>query len=165
MPELIFDNCVLSNFALSASLHILKSLYARTAYITDFVAAENTKGVLKGYKGLAGIKEAVNEGWLREITLSTQAEKALFESLSISMGLGEASSIAAAKERGFVFACDDRAARREASFLNVKLTGTIGILVKAVRKNITDYKHADDILKSMVASGFYSPVTSIKAFL
>ncbi|MFZ5998085.1 MAG: hypothetical protein ACOYW7_11460 [Nitrospirota bacterium] len=150
---------------MSDSLFILKSLYAHTAYITDFVAAENIKGLLKGYKGLAGIKEAVKEGWLQEVTLSTEAEKALFESLSISMGLGEASSIAVAKERGFVFACDDRAARREASFLNVKLTGTIGILVRAARKNITDHKHADDILKPMVTYGFYSPVKSIRELL
>lgn len=66
-----------------------------------------------------------------------------------------------AKVRGFIFACDDRLARREAAFLGVKLTGTIGIILKAVRKQIIDNKVADRILTKMVAQGFYSPVKSI----
>jgi len=40
MPEVVFDCCVLSNFALSGALSVLKSLYAGTSYLTDFVSAE-----------------------------------------------------------------------------------------------------------------------------
>ena len=162
MPEIIFDSCVLSNFALSDSLNIIKTLYANTSYITDFVSAENTRGILRGYNRLISIREAVRKGWLKEITLKSKEEKALFESLSVSMGIGEASSIAVAKTRGFVFACDDKVARKEASLLGVKLTGTIGILIRAVRKNIVNSKRADEILNRMIAYGFYSPVNSIE---
>ncbi len=161
MPEIIFDSCVLSNFALSDSLNIIKTLYANTSYITDFVSAENTRGILRGYNRLISIREAVIKGWLKEITLKSKEEKALFESLSVSMGIGEASSIAVAKTREFVFACDDKVARREASLLGVKLTGTIGILIRAARKNIVNSKQADEILNRMIAYGFYSPVSSI----
>lgn len=161
MPEIIFDNCVLANFALSDSLHIIEMVYGNTAYVTDFVVAENLKGIMKGHGGLIKIREAVRDGWLKETTLKSTEEKALFESLAVSLGLGEASSIAIAKTRGFVFACDDRAARREANFLGVKLTGTIGILIKAVRNSIINADGANKILKSMVAHGFYSPVTKI----
>ena len=165
MPEIIFDNCVLSNFAISDSLNIIKTLYADKAYITDFASAENLRGILKGYKGLIMIREAVRNGWLKEMTLKGKKEKALFESLSVSLGFGEASSIAVAKTREFVFACDDKVARREASLLGVKLTGTIGILIRAVRKNIVNSKQADEILNRMIAYGFYSPVNSIEEIL
>lgn len=165
MPDVIFDNCVLSNFTLSGSLSIIKRLYANTAYVTDFAAAENMKGILKGYAGLTAVREAIKEGWLKEITLETEDEKTLFETLSVSMGLGEASSIALSKTRGFIFACDDRVARREAGFLGVKLTGTIGIIIKAVKKKVVGPKEADSILRRMIAHGFYSPINSIKEVL
>lgn len=161
MPEIIFDNCVLSNFALSDSLNIIKRLHANHSFITDFVMAENFKGIFKGYKELAKIKNAIKEGWLKEITLKTMEEKAIFERLSVSLGFGEASSIAAAKVRGLVFACDDKAARKEAALLGVRLTGTVGILIKVIRKRIIDRNKANEILHRMIAYGFYSPVSSI----
>lgn len=165
MPEIVFDSCVLSNFALSDSMNIIKTLYANSAYITDFVAAENIKGILKGYRGLIGIKEAIKDGWLKEITLKSKDEKALFEMLSVSLGFGEASSIAIAKTKGLVFACDDKAARREANLLEVRLTGTIGIILRAVRKKVIGAEQADRILKKMINYGFYSPVSSVKEIL
>ncbi|MEW6109404.1 MAG: DUF3368 domain-containing protein [Nitrospirota bacterium] len=161
MPEIIFDNCVLSNFALSDSLFIIKKLYARRSYITDFVAAENLKGILKGYRELSAIKDAIRDGWVREITLDSMEEKALFETLSVSLGFGEASSIAVAKVRGFVFACDDKTARKEAALLAVKLTGSAGILIKAVKKRIIDREKANEILSRMITYGFYSSISSI----
>jgi predicted nucleic acid-binding protein len=165
MPDIVFDTCVLSNFALSDSLHIIKNFYGNSSYITDFVSAENLRGILKGYSGLSRVTEAIKEGWLKEITLSGTKEKALFESLSVSLGFGEASSIAVAKTRRYVFACDDRVARRESGLLGVKLTGTMGILVKAVKKKIINAKESDAILNRMVSNGFYSPINSIRDML
>ena len=75
MPEIVFDTCVLSNFALSDSLNIIKKLYAKSSYITNFVVAENIRGILKGYRELSKIKDAIREGWLKEIPLETPEEK------------------------------------------------------------------------------------------
>jgi len=47
---------------------VIKHLYANTSYITDLVMAENIRGIIKGHRKLANIREAVREGWLREIT-------------------------------------------------------------------------------------------------
>jgi len=165
MPEIVFDNCVLSNFALSDSLYLIKRLYWNTAYVTNLVMAENLRGIIKGHRELAHIREAVKEGWLGEITLDSPEEMTLFESLCVSLGFGEASAIAAAKSRGFVFACDDKTARREAALLGVKLTGTIGILTKAVRRKLINPKEADEILRRMIFCGFYSPIVSIREVL
>lgn len=79
--------------------------------------------------------------------------------------MGESSSIAVAKIRSFVFACDDRVARREAEFLGIRLTGTIGILIKAVRKRIMARKTADGTLNQMIKNGFYSTIKSINEVL
>lgn len=165
MPEIVFDNCVLSNFALSDSLGIIRTLYKNAAFITDFVAAENMKGIIQGHDGLVAIRQALLDGWIKELTLKGKPEKLLFESLSISLGLGEASCMAVAKTRGLVFACDDRTARKESELLGIKLTGTIGILAKAVRSKVVNSRKADEILKAMMRHGFYSPVASVKAIL
>ena len=162
MPETVFDNCVLSNFMHSDSLEIVKKLYANESYITNYVVAENMKGILKGHLLLSKLKDALKEGWLKEITLKSMKEKDLFETLSVSLGMGESSSIAVAKVRSYVFACDDRVARREAELLGIKLTGTIGILIKGFRKRILTQKTADEILGKMVKNGFYTTIKSIK---
>ena len=84
-------------------------------------------------------------------------------SLSRSLGLGEASAIALAKSRGLVFASGDRLARAEAAALAVRLTGTLGILIKAVRAGVCDRRAADAYLSGMIEASFYSPVRSISA--
>jgi predicted nucleic acid-binding protein len=146
MPEIIFDCCCISNFALSGSLFILENLYGQNARITNFVFAEILRGIQQGHKDLMKVQEALRKGWLKEFVLSSKKEKILFETLSVSLGLGEASSIAAAKSRRCVFACDDRTARREARLLEVKLTGTVGILKKAVKQELVDMKEGNRIL-------------------
>ncbi|MFZ2055489.1 MAG: hypothetical protein WAU81_14970 [Candidatus Aminicenantales bacterium] len=163
MPEVVFDCCVLSNFALSDSLFILKNLYGSSAFLTDFVSAEIVKGIQSGHSGLSRIEDALAQGWLKEISLGRKGERAIWRTLTVSLGLGEASSIAVAKIRGWLFACDDRVARREAGLLGVKLTGTLGILKKAVRHRVVILKSADRILVRMTDHGFYSPVDSLRA--
>lgn len=157
MPEIIFDCCCLSNFALSDSLFVLKNLYKKSIYITQFVSAEIIRGIQQGHEELAKIQDFQKKGWLKELVLTTEEEKALYEKLSVSLGAGEASSIALAKTRKYVLACDDKAARREAGLLGVKLTGTIGILKKAIQNDIIHTKKGNLILEKMMAKGFYSP--------
>jgi predicted nucleic acid-binding protein len=61
----------------------------------------------------------------------------------------------------YVFACDDRLARMEAMRLAIPLTGTIGILIKAVRSHLVENSVANELLQEMVRQGFYSPVVRI----
>lgn len=162
MPEIVLDCCVVSNFALAGSLGILEALYKDKAYITDFAAAEIMRGIQAGYSKLDSIPKAVRAGWLKEIGLGTGREKRLFGSLSRSLGLGEASAIAVAKSRRYIFASDGRVARAEAAALSVPLTGTLGILARAVRTGVCSLQTADDYLFRMVEAGFYSPVRSMR---
>ncbi len=162
MPEIVLDCCVVSNFALSGALGVLEVLFAGKAHVTEFVAAEVMRGIQAGHIRLEDIPKAVRAGWLKESGLKTREEKRLFESLSRSLGLGEASAIALAKSRGFVFASDDRVARAEAASLGLRLTGTLGILTKAVRTKACDLRAADAYLSGMIEAGFYSPVPTVR---
>lgn len=162
MPEIVFDCCVLSNFAVSHSLPVIKRMYGNSAVVTDFVVAEIRRGFQAGHKHLRLIQDALDEGWLEETSLRKKEERAIFRSLSVSVGLGEASTIAVAKVRDYLFACDDRTARREAGLLGVKLSGTIGILKKALRDHVIGLKEGDRILAGMKAGGYYSHIRSLR---
>ena len=161
MPEIVFDSCCLSNFALSDTLFILENLYGSSAYITEFVSAEILRGIQHGHKDLIKIQDSIKEGWIGEISLITLEEKTLYETLSVSLGLGEASSIAIAKSRGLRLASDDLTARREASHLDIQFSGTLGILKKAILSNFIEPKRGNAILAKMTAKGFYSPISSL----
>lgn len=162
MPEIVLDGRVVSNFALAGSLGILEALYKEKVYVTDFVAAEIMRGLQAGHSMLEAVPKAVRAGWMKETGLRTAEEKDLFRSLSRSLGLGEASSIAVAKSRRYLFASDDRVARTEAAALSVPLTGTLGILARAVRAGVRNARTADECLSRMVEAGFFSPVRSIR---
>jgi predicted nucleic acid-binding protein len=161
MPDIIFDCCVVSNFAISGALRVIRDLYGSSAWITGFVAAEILRGIQSGHGDLKSMPEAVRAGWLTQTDLNSPEERELFASLSVSLGLGEASSIAVAKCRGYRLASDDWAARREARALGIKLTGTIGILRRAVELRFCDLRTASRYLEKMVAAGFYSPGKSL----
>lgn len=161
MPEIVFDSCCLSNFSFSDSLFVLENLYGCSAYITEFVSAEILRGIQHDNKYLTRIQDSITKGQIGEISLITTEEKNLFKTLSISLGLGEASSIAIAKARGFRFASDDKTARREASHFDIQVTGTLGILKKAILDNHIVSELGDIILSKMISQGFYSHISSL----
>lgn len=163
MPDIIFDTNVLSNFALAGQLKLLRELYPDNACCTGFVVSEILRGLRQGHQGLESLSNAIATGWPRQEDLTTPAERRLFALISISLGDGESSCLALAAHRGYVFACDDRLARNEAVRLGVPLTGTVGILIKAVRIGAVELKEANAILRKMVKAGFYAPVKRIEA--
>lgn len=161
MPDIIFDTNVLSNFARAGRLELLRALYPGNACCSGFVVSEVLRGLHQGHHDLQSLAENIVTGWPRQENLTTSAERQLYAAISISLGDGESSCLALAVHRGYIFACDDRLARNEGTRLGVPLTGTVGILVKAVRIGVVDLKKANAILRKMVQAGFYAPVKSI----
>lgn len=163
--DIVLDTCVISNFAQGGALAILEGLPRAKIHITDIVSLEIMRGIQNGRVRLEAIPKAVRAGWLLQIGLKSGREMALFEVLSGSCGLGEASSLAVAKVRRFILASDDRMARAEAAGLGIRLTGTLGILAKAVRSGLCDLGAADGYLERMIEAGFFSPVRSVREVL
>jgi predicted nucleic acid-binding protein len=165
MPDIIFDTNVLSNFSLAGRFDLLKLLYNDSACCAGAVATEIQRGIQCGHAGLSAVANSLAHDWPRIEDPASTMEHQLFAALSISLGAGESACIVLAAQRGYVFACDDRLARTEAMRLGVKLTGTVGILIKTVRVEAIDVKGANTILRKMVKAGFYAPVKSITALM
>ncbi len=80
MPEIVFDCCVLSNFAVSHSLPVIKRMYGNSAVVTDFVVAEIRRGFQAGHEYLRLVQDALAEGWLEEASLRRKQERGIFRS-------------------------------------------------------------------------------------
>jgi predicted nucleic acid-binding protein len=72
---------------------------------------------------------------------------------------------ALAVSRGALFASDDLDARKTASALNVPVTGTVGLLVVGVHRNLLDRKLANHLLAEMITHGYRSPVAQLDELL
>jgi predicted nucleic acid-binding protein len=169
MPEtrslaarLIFDTTVLSNFAVVSQVALLENLYAGRACTALAVADEIRRGLDAGYTYLraaeatfAGLSPS---GWLPVLALTSPREHALYIELGISLASGEASCLSLAIVQGFILASDDLAARREAAERGVLLTGTVGILVRAVRQQHMALAEANQILAQMITLRYRAPV-------
>jgi predicted nucleic acid-binding protein len=71
----------------------------------------------------------------------------------LNLGKGEAESIALASETGLTLILDDLKARKIAETLDLKITGTIGVLLKA--ENLTLIKSAYDKTVELRGKGFH----------
>lgn len=141
---------------------LLKLLYMGQACTALAVADEIRRGVYAGYTYLQTAEEALfplsPTGWLPVLTLISPQEQTLFMELSTSLASGEASCLALAIARDLTLASDDRAARQQAKEHGIRLTGTIGILVRAVRQEYIPLSKANDVLARMIALRYRSPV-------
>lgn len=60
---------------------------------------------------------------------------------------------------------DDRAARKTARLLGVRLSGTLGVLARLVDAGRISVAEADQLLGAMLRSGYRSPISSISELL
>lgn len=99
--------------------------------------------------------------WLVLIELS-EAESLRATDLGRYLQAGEAACLAIAEARGGFVLTDDSAARRLAGALNLRISGTVGALVRLVRGEILSLAQADALLAEMMARGYRSPVRSLR---
>ena len=118
MPEIISNTSCLIVLDNIGMLDILKDLYGKIV-ITRQVKEEFGKSVPE---------------W---IEVEDVNDKKYLELVKNFVDLGEASTIALAVERDKnIVILDDMKARKLAQKLNLKITGTVGIIIKARKKNI-----------------------------
>ncbi len=148
----LVDNTVLSNFAKVNRLDLLKKVLKKV-YVTEQVLEEFKLGAVRGVLPVVSLDFEV---------LKLEGEEIeLYNSLRVKLGKGEASCLAIAKNRNMKFLTDDSDARKVANILGVPVSGTVGVLVRCIEKNIISKEEGDQILKEMIAKGFYSPISDL----
>jgi len=151
----LLDNTVLSNFSLVRRPDLVRAAFVEQVGTTEQAFHEMQDGIA------IGRIPACDWGWLSRLAL-TPVEQARFEVFQEHMGIGEASCLAMAKERGHKLATDDKDARRLARQLGIPLTGTVGILAILVKQGLISLADGDRFLNDMVASGYRSPLETLQ---
>jgi predicted nucleic acid-binding protein len=175
---IIFDNTVLSNFALAQSFAVLRRLYEGRAFICSSVLQEIQAGIESSWKypqsrsrtRLQAVNQAIEAGWLQLPSNDIDPSDGILELRLVReygqrFGAGEAEAMAIACIRGWVLATDDGTARRFAQEQGIRLTGSLGILVKAVQQETVSLAEADDLHARMIDEGYRSPLPAKTASL
>lgn len=134
MPNIISNTSCLIVLDNIGMLDVLKELYGKV-FITEEVSKEFGKTV---------------PDWIEVRKVSDNKYLKLMKNF---VDLGEASTIALAVETDdIVIILDDLKARKLAQKLNLKITGTIGVLVKARKRNII--ASTQEVLNKLRNEGF-----------
>ncbi|BAY80433.1 hypothetical protein NIES25_69210 (plasmid) [Nostoc linckia NIES-25] len=167
LSPIIFDNTVLSNFTPAQILHVLRRLYEGRAFVGRAVRREIQVGTANPYNSaclhsrakLQAVNQAFQEGWMRSPDDEVNPKDEVVE-LRLSMEYrkdfspGASEAMAIARNRNWVFASDDGTAKRFARERGIRVTGTLGILAKAVKSNILCSSVANNIQAQLIAEGY-----------
>ncbi len=151
---IILDTTVLSNFALVQHPEIISSAFYESVCTTEQVFDELTKGIEQGRLPHCSWE------WLTRISM-TGLEKQHCAQLRRSLGEGEASCLAVARQRTWKMATDDKDARKWAVRLRVPHTGTIGILGVLITQSHLTLTKGNSWLFRMIKAGYHSPVKTL----
>ena len=156
---ILVDNTVLSNFALAGSLQCLRLFCRGRGLTTEEVFEEFRAGATQGLFADTDLT------WLRRTRLHSAPERRLFQQCAVRLGAGESSCLAVAIQRRHSLLTDDMDARKIALREGVSLSGSVGVLVAQVRREILDLAEANEVLQAMIASGYYSPVEKLDGLI
>ncbi len=126
-----------------SKLGLLKEYFGETYIPREVYDEVVTRG---GH--LSGAKEVASSEWIKVVDVNN---KVAVESLGLVLGKGEAEAIVLAKEKGDLLIIDDGDGRRTAESLDIKITGTIGILLLASKDGKLDLKKT---LDELIETGF-----------
>ena len=152
MERIVINTTVISNFALTSRMDILKDTVGEI-HTTEEVVEELKIGMEKGIFQLAITQFNI-------FSLNAD-EEAHFSTLNRRFGKGEASCLAIALSRNLRLLTDDFDVRKFAQRMGIPISGTIGVLVMAVEKGIISRNEANKLLLEMIEKGFRSPIRSL----
>ena len=165
--NVIANTTILSNFASVGRLDILRTLLG-TLYLATDVYAEIQNGMAEGYSFYETVEQEIqtygSDAWLC-LTAPTDQELRLYTLLLGALHNGEAACLAIAVSRGWAFLTDDARARQEARRRSVHVSGTLGLLVQAVKRNYLVLEEANRLLAQMIDAGYYSPYDNLAELL
>ncbi len=157
--SVIVDNTVLSNFALIEREDILAMLFKETLFTTEEVLVELKRGEQ------SSVLPKRDWQWVRLLKIETPQEEFLFRLFADSFGKGETSCLSIAISRDLKVLTDDKDARKLAQRRGVPVSGTIGVLVDAVREGLLSIEEANTLLLDMVEKGYFSPLETLDGLI
>jgi predicted nucleic acid-binding protein len=164
VPTLIDAN-VLSNLASVDRLDLL-DLLQDAIYLSSAAYDETQRGIEEGYEFLAKVDRALTDERFSVTTIEGEQEWRLYQTIPTKLHRGEAMSLAIARCRGWHLLTDDRAARAYARSLGVGCSGTLALLVRAIRVGRLTMDEANHLLAEMIARARYrSPVRDLRDLL
>lgn len=151
MKTLVFDTSALFNFGKRGELEFLLEKLAeqQILLITPEVALETLEPENRVYYQKL-VKKHFKLQKIEDVKVSLEELRHLVATL----GRGELSVILIAMELNATAVLDDRVARQEAERLNVKLTGTLGILSESVTRGWCSDSQCIEILNRLHANKF-----------
>ncbi len=163
------NTTVISNFAAVNRLDLLRSLLGRL-YISTEVYEEILNGLEEGYIFYEGIDELIfpfaDDGWIELVSLAGEEELRRFGQIPKRLHRGKASCLAIARERKWAFLTDDKLARRMARKWNIEVSGTLGILVRAMEMSLLAVEEANVLLRQMTEhANYHSPIADLRVLL
>ena len=154
MSLVLVDTTVLNNFAQVRRPDLLRAAFSNLA------APQAVRQELAAGERLGRVP-VCDWSWLKLVEL-TEAERSRADDLKSLLQAGEAACLAIAETRGGGVLTDDSSARRLAVGLGLETSGTLGSLVKLVRREILTLMQADQLLAEMIRRGYRSPFRSLR---
>ncbi len=154
LGELSLDANVVADFYLTGNLTLLGELFGGRMLLSDFVERELADAQI-------GLQEA------EVVKLTTDAELQLFDSIRRSdprLGAGELGALTVAKLRGAILLTNDARARTAAGKLEVKVSGSLGILRYAVEAGRLTPTEAVAMLDRTVQEGAWISADLVEQF-
>ena len=151
----VADNTVLSNFALIGREDILAKLFKDTLFTTEEVLKELKRGEQRN------VLPKRDWQWIGVLKVESSKEEFLFRLFAGSLGKGESSCLSIAISRDLKVLTDDKDARKLAQRREVPVSGTIGVLVEAVREELLSTEEGNTMLSEMIEKGYFSPFETL----
>ena len=151
------DTTVISNFASTDSVEFLATV-VESPTVVPAVRVEIEQGYAQGHTYL----ECAINSFDQALPIQETTSPTRMEMLRDRVDAGEAESIVAALEHNGSVATDDLAARSIAKEMDISVTGSIGLLVRGVDKDIISKKTANQWIAIWRRDrGYYAPVKNI----
>ncbi|MFH1318642.1 MAG: DUF3368 domain-containing protein [Candidatus Omnitrophota bacterium] len=157
--KVIVDATVFVNFALIGREAILEKLFGDFCFTTEEVIKELHRGEERE------ILPKSNRSWVKVLKVTTEEEYQSFILFNRRLGEGESSCLSLAISHNLNLLTDDLDTRKYAQRRGVSVSGTIGVLVVAVRGGIVSLEEGNRLLLGMIEKGYYSPCKKLNELM
>ena len=142
MPKVIVNTTPLIVLADVGQFDLLRKLYREIII---------PQAVLEEIKSQPAKRLTASSEWIKIVKVANKNDRGLFRA---KLHAGEVEVVLLAQEQNAdLVIMDDNAAKKTAKFMGLKVTGTLGVLLRAKREgHIQEIK---PIIRAMAADGFY----------